>query len=95
MGTEEPKNPLKGMEWVAGDASAQNEAGGKAVVKKRIPKRVRQIPDFYFLPRRSLPATIGIYGSIIAAGVGAGMLVEIWIKKKIAGMHLFIVELLS
>ncbi|RVW41783.1 uncharacterized protein LOC100256179 [Vitis vinifera] len=84
MGTEEPKKSLKGMEWIAMDDSVQKEASGKPVIKKRLPKRVRQIPEFYFLPRRSLPANIALYGSIIAAGVGAGMLVEIWIKKKIA-----------
>ena len=86
MGTEEPKNKLNGMEWVAIDDSAQKETSGKALVKKRIPKRVRKIPEHYFLPRRSLPSAIALYGSVIAAGIGAGMMVEVWIKKKIAGM---------
>lgn len=50
---------------------------------KRLPKRVRQIPEYYFLPRRSLPSAIAFYGSWIVAGVGAGMLAEIWINKKV------------
>eukprot|EP00249_Psilotum_nudum_P017617 c26410_g2_i1 orf=381-641(+) len=45
--------------------------------------RLRLAPDFYFLPRRSLGATIAIYGSSIAAGIAAGMLVEQWIRKKV------------
>ncbi|KAK0595478.1 hypothetical protein LWI29_007073 [Acer saccharum] len=32
-------------------------AGVKSVVKKRLPKRVRQIREYYFLPWRSLPST--------------------------------------
>lgn len=86
MGTEEPKKQLNGIEWVAMGDSLQKETSAKAVVKKRLPKRLRHIPEFYFLPRRSLPSAIALYGSIIAAGLGAGMLVEVWVKKKIAGM---------
>ncbi|KAJ8631036.1 hypothetical protein MRB53_024359 [Persea americana] len=56
---------------------------GKIVIKKRLPGKMRQIPDYYFLPRRSLPSAIAFYGAICAAGIGAGMLVEIWINKKV------------
>lgn len=55
----------------------------KPIVKKRLPKKMRQVPDYYFLPRRSLPSAVALYGAACAAGVGAGMLVEVWINKKI------------
>ncbi|KAJ6299317.1 hypothetical protein OIU76_020315 [Salix suchowensis] len=43
----------------------------------------RQIPDYYFLPRLPLPTSIAFYGACIAGGVGAGMLLEMWINKKV------------
>ncbi|KAK8997576.1 hypothetical protein V6N11_012129 [Hibiscus sabdariffa] len=58
-------------------------AGGKSAVKKRLPKKIRQIPDCYFLPRMSVPSAIAFYGACIAGGIGAGMLLEVWINKKI------------
>ncbi|KAK9102633.1 hypothetical protein Sjap_019887 [Stephania japonica] len=83
MDKEEAKNLLTGVESnaVASDTSSKPSDG--PVVKKRLPKKIRQVPDYYFLPRRSLPSAIAVYGAIIAAGVGAGMLVEVWINKKI------------
>ncbi|CAK9164112.1 unnamed protein product [Ilex paraguariensis] len=83
MGTEESRDPFKGMDWknISGPPPDGPSAG--SVVKKRLPKKIRQIPDYYFLPRSSLPSAIAFYGSWIAAGVGAGMLLEIWIKKKV------------
>ncbi|KAK9280229.1 hypothetical protein L1049_013916 [Liquidambar formosana] len=83
MGTEEPKDTLKGMDWKSIGGSTHNEPGIGPVTKKRLPKKIRQIPECYFLPRRSIPSAIALYGAIIAAGVGAGMLVEIWINKKV------------
>ncbi|XP_059626399.1 uncharacterized protein LOC132269276 [Cornus florida] len=83
MGTEEPKGPLKGMEWKNIGGSVQNEPSAGPVTKKRLPRKIRQIPDYYFLPRRSIPSAIAFYGTWIVAGVGAGMLAEIWIKKKV------------
>ncbi|GLJ14710.1 hypothetical protein SUGI_0238440 [Cryptomeria japonica] len=47
-------------------------------------RKLRQIPDYYFLPRKSLPNAILYYGAYVIAGIGAGMLVEKWIKKKVA-----------
>ncbi|XAR60852.1 hypothetical protein NMG60_11034377 [Bertholletia excelsa] len=80
---EEPKDTIKGMDWKNIDGSAQNESTNGPVTKKRLPRKIRQIPDCYFLPRRSLPSAIAFYGAWIAGGIGAGMLLEIWIKKKV------------
>lgn len=90
MRTEESKDPLKEVDWKAIGSELQKDpgAGVKPVVKKRLPKKIRQIPDYYFLPRRSLPSAIAFYGSCIAGGIGAGMLLEIWINKKVKGMTL-------
>lgn len=88
MGTEQPKDPFQGVDWkaIGGELQKDPSAGIKPIVKKRLPKKVRQIPDYYFLPRKSLPSAIAFYGSFIVAGVGAGMLLEKWINKKIEGM---------
>ncbi|KAK2992697.1 hypothetical protein RJ640_025200 [Escallonia rubra] len=82
MGAEEPKD-FKGIDWKNIGETVQNEPSVEPVVKKRLPKKVRQIPDYYFLPRRSIPSAIAFYGAWIVAGVGAGMLAEIWINKKV------------
>ncbi|XP_058091152.1 uncharacterized protein LOC131237422 [Magnolia sinica] len=82
MGSEDSKDLLKNMDWktLSGDVA---NGSSEPAIKKRLPKKIRQVPDYYFLPRRSLPSAIALYGAICAAGVGAGMLVEIWINKKI------------
>ncbi|KVH94123.1 hypothetical protein Ccrd_003817 [Cynara cardunculus var. scolymus] len=80
MGTEGPKDSL---DWKTIGDSSKNEADTGPVVKKRLPRKMRHIPDYYFLPRRSMFANIAIYGSCIVGGIGAGMLTEIWINKKI------------
>ncbi|KAF5193071.1 Os-9 [Thalictrum thalictroides] len=64
-------------------SNAVNVSSGAPVIKKRLPKKIRQVPDYYFLPRRSLLSVSAIYGACIAAGIGAGMLIEVWVKKKI------------
>lgn len=87
MGTEE-KYPLKEMDWKnIGDSTTRESEAGH-VVKKRLPKKMRQIPDYYFLPRRSLSSSVAFYGAWIVAGVGAGMLIETWINKKVKGTSL-------
>ncbi|XP_018814559.1 uncharacterized protein LOC121258508 [Juglans microcarpa x Juglans regia] len=83
MGTEETKDPFKGVDWKAVGSDLQKDPSAKPVIKKRLPKKIRQIPEFYFLPRRSLPYNIAFYGAFIAGGVGAGMLLEVWINKKV------------
>ncbi|KAK3022938.1 hypothetical protein RJ639_046756 [Escallonia herrerae] len=82
MGSDEPKD-FKGIDWKNIGETVQNEPSVEPVVKKRLTKKVRQIPDYYFLPRRSIPSAIAFYGAWIVAGVGAGMLAEIWINKKV------------
>lgn len=85
MGTEEPKDYLKNVDWKTLGNTVTNETGGP-IVKKRLPKKLRQVPDYYFLPRRSLPSALALSALVCAAGVGAGMLVEVWINKKIQGV---------
>ncbi|XP_012434248.1 uncharacterized protein LOC105761100 isoform X3 [Gossypium raimondii] len=85
MGSEEAKDPLKGVDWKAIGSELQKDpsASNKPVIKKRLPKKIRQIPDCYFLPRMSTPSAIAFYGACIAGGIGAGMLLEVWINNKI------------
>ncbi|KAL6580542.1 Dihydrosphingosine phosphate lyase [Orobanche minor] len=79
----ESKDSSKSMDWksVEEPVSTGSSSDG-APVKKRLPKKIRHIPDYYFLPRMSLPSAILFYGSCIAAGIGAGMLTEMWLEKK-------------
>ncbi|KAH6771631.1 hypothetical protein C2S52_005698 [Perilla frutescens var. hirtella] len=75
-----------GLDWKSIQEPAKSDSvdGGDGVsAKKRRPRRIRQIPDYYFLPRRSLSYNLLWYGACIAGGVGAGMLVEKWINKKV------------
>ncbi|KAI4976618.1 hypothetical protein ZWY2020_050225 [Hordeum vulgare] len=82
MGTEDTKDMLKNADWKTVSGPVITESS-QPVVKKRLPKKIRQVPECYFLPRRSLPSALAIYGAVCAAGVGAGMLLEVWINKKI------------
>ncbi|KAI4985607.1 hypothetical protein ZWY2020_018237 [Hordeum vulgare] len=80
MATEDSKDMLKNADWkTVSDAVTESS---QPVVRKRLPKKIRQVPECYFLPRRSLPSALAIYGAVCAAGVGAGMLLEVWINKK-------------
>lgn len=90
MGSEEAKDPLKGVDWKAIGSELQKDpsASNKPVIKKRLPKKIRQIPDCYFLPRMSMPSAIAFYGACIAGGIGAGMLLEVWINNKIKGIYM-------
>ncbi|RRT67053.1 hypothetical protein BHE74_00032157 [Ensete ventricosum] len=88
MASEDSKDLLKNVDWkTVGNAVNSDSLG--PVTKKRLPKKIREVPDYYFLPRRSLPFSIAIYGTVCAAGVGAGMLLEIWINKKMKGTYLY------
>ncbi|KAL2622587.1 hypothetical protein R1flu_002792 [Riccia fluitans] len=51
-------------------------------VKGRTPKS-RLAPEVYFLPRRPRHVSFAIYGTIILAGVGAGVLLEQWINARV------------
>ena len=88
METEEVKGTLKGSEWKSIGKSVADEQSLESAVKKRLPKKVRHIPDCYFLPRKSIPSAIAFYGSWILGGIGAGMLAEIWINKKVKGIYI-------
>lgn len=90
MGVEQQKDPLKEMDWKTLSGTESSEPNVGPAVRKRLPKKIRQVPEQYFLPRRSLPYSIAFYGSFIAAGVGAGMLLEGWINKKIKGNYILL-----
>uniref|UniRef100_A0A0E0A5Y1 DPL2 protein n=1 Tax=Oryza glumipatula TaxID=40148 RepID=A0A0E0A5Y1_9ORYZ len=75
MGSEDTKDMLKNVDWKTVGGSVTTDPS-QPVVKKRLPKKIRQVPECYFLPRRSLPSALAIYGAVCAAGVGAGMLLE-------------------
>lgn len=86
-GNEESTEVLKNVDWKTVGNAVTNRTN-EAVPKKRISEtRFRQIPEYYFLPKRSVPYVIAVYGTIIAAGIGAGMVIENWINKKIQGMN--------
>ncbi|KAG6385153.1 hypothetical protein SASPL_153981 [Salvia splendens] len=67
------------QEAVASDSSKGNSA------QKRVLKKMRKVPDsYYFLPRGSLSYNLTFFGACIAGGIGAGMLLQKWINKKVA-----------
>jgi hypothetical protein len=63
--------------------SVLKKKGAEGAVKKN-PTKIRMVPEFYILPRRSIPKTIALCAFLTAAGVGAGMLVEQWINIQVA-----------
>lgn len=63
----------------------QGEGSGVGGQPLRALKGIREAPPKYFLPRHSVRYTATKYGLIVVAGVGAGMVVEQWIRKKVAG----------
>ncbi|KAK6142478.1 hypothetical protein DH2020_022826 [Rehmannia glutinosa] len=78
----EKKDSSKAMDWKSiEDSDGLIDSSDGAKGKETAPKKIRQI-HYYFLPRRSLPSAILFYGTWIAAGIGAGMLTEIWLNKK-------------
>ncbi|RHN53531.1 hypothetical protein MtrunA17_Chr5g0396831 [Medicago truncatula] len=83
MGSKDGGDPFKGVDWKAVGGEMQQNPNVKPTIAKRLPKKVRNIPDHYFLPRYPLSHTLLFCGACIAAGVGAGMLVESWIDKKV------------
>uniref|UniRef100_A0A2P2IUT7 Uncharacterized protein LOC105127238 n=1 Tax=Rhizophora mucronata TaxID=61149 RepID=A0A2P2IUT7_RHIMU len=85
MESEGPKDPFKRVDWKAIGDELQKDpsAATKPAVKKRLPGKIRDIPECYFLPRMSLPKALAFYGASIAGGIGAGMLVEMWMNKKV------------
>lgn len=88
MGTEGSKDPFNGLDWKVVRNDQQKDPDAKVVVKKQLPRKIKPIPECYFLPRRSLPSALAFYGACIAGGVGAGMLLELWMNKIVRGIHL-------
>lgn len=91
MASEESKDSVNNMDWKKVSNAAASDSS-MPITKKRLPKKIRQVPDYYFLPRKSLSSAFAIYGACCAAGVGAGMILEVWIKKKIEGINFPAVE---
>ncbi|GAU11914.1 hypothetical protein TSUD_195370 [Trifolium subterraneum] len=83
MGSENGSDPFKGVDWKSVGGEMQQNPSVKPTLAKRLPKRVRNIPDYYFLPKWPLPSALLFCSACIAGGVGAGMLVEAWINKKV------------
>lgn len=72
---------LKDAEEAVGRGS-----GSGSTPKKR---RLAPLPEHFFLPRSPLSHNILFYGACIAGGIGAGMIVEVWMNKKIKGIYTF------
>lgn len=94
MGSEGARDPLKGVDWKAVGGEMQQNPSVQPPIKKRLPMKVREIPDYYFLPRWPLSSALLFCGACVAGGVAAGMLVEAWVNKKVKGIHLFMLSLL-
>jgi len=86
MESKDAKDPFKGVDWKAVGSEMQKNPSAPPTLKKRLPNRVRQIPEFYFLPRWPLPKAILFCSACIGAGVATGMVVETWIEKKVKGI---------
>ncbi|KAJ0261082.1 Uncharacterized protein HA466_0042690 [Hirschfeldia incana] len=94
MASEGAKDPWKGEEWPTSENQNQNQkkqkkpsgAGGVKMVaraRKQMPRGLEERYEAYFLPRKPWPSAIAFYGSFILGGIGAGMLIEAWINKKV------------
>ncbi|XP_020232985.1 uncharacterized protein LOC109813235 [Cajanus cajan] len=83
MESKDTKDPLKGVDWKAVGGEMQQNPSVQPTLKKRLPKKMRQIPDYYFLPRWPLSSALLFCSACVAGGVAAGMLVETWIQKKV------------
>ena len=88
MGSEDAKDPFNGVDWKAVGGEMHQNPSAKPALKKRLPKKVREIPEFYILPRWPLPKAILFCSACIGGGVAAGMLIETWIEKKVKGISL-------
>ena len=64
-------------DWKTVDGAVTTESS-QPVIKKRLPKKIRQVPECHFLPSQSWPSALAIYGAFCATGVGAGMVLEVW-----------------
>lgn len=91
MASEGAKDPWKGEEWGTSENQNQNQkkqkkpSGVKMVARarKQMPRGLEEKYEAYFLPRKPWPKALAFYGSFILGGIGAGMLIETWINKKV------------
>ncbi|CAG7879457.1 unnamed protein product [Brassica rapa] len=91
MASEGAKDPWKGEEWGTSENQNQNQnqkkpSGGVKMVaraRKQMPRGLEDKYEAYFLPRKPWPKALAFYGSFILGGIGAGMLIETWINKKV------------
>ncbi|KOM25948.1 hypothetical protein LR48_Vigan205s008500 [Vigna angularis] len=95
MENKDAKDPFKGVDWKAVGGEMQKNPSVQPSLKKRLPNRLRQIPEFYFLPRWPLPKAILFCSACIGAGVAAGMVGEAWIEKKVKGIFTSSLSFLS
>ncbi|ESQ50773.1 hypothetical protein EUTSA_v10022933mg [Eutrema salsugineum] len=86
MGSEEAKDPWKGEEWGSENQKKNKPSAGAKMAtraRKQIPRGLEEKYEAYFLPRKPWPSALAFYGSFILGGIGAGMLLEAWINKKV------------
>ncbi|VVB14611.1 unnamed protein product [Arabis nemorensis] len=89
MASEETKDPWKGEEWGSENQSTKKKSkpSGEAKMvtraRKQMPRGLEEKYEAYFLPRKPWPKALAFYGSFILGGIGAGMLLEAWINKKV------------
>ncbi|CAL9230589.1 unnamed protein product [Arabidopsis halleri] len=89
MASEEAKDPWKGEEWGTENEKTKKPTSGGGGVKtvtrarKQIPRGLEDKYEAYFLPRKPWPRALAYYGSFILGGIGAGMVIEAWINKKV------------
>ena len=53
MAMEDSKDFLKNVDWKTVGTTGASKSVGQ-VIKKRLPKKIRQVPEYYFLPQLSL-----------------------------------------
>eukprot|EP00897_Mesotaenium_endlicherianum_P007827 jgi/Mesen1/7072/ME000369S06396 len=53
---------------------------------RSLKKKFREAPPVYFMPRYSMPVTVAKYSALAFAGLGIGMVIEGWIKRKVQGL---------
>ncbi|CAH8271340.1 unnamed protein product [Arabidopsis lyrata] len=89
MASEEAKDPWKGEEWgIENEKTKKPTSGGGGVktvtrARKQTPRGLEEKYEAYFLPRKPWPRALAYYGSFILGGIGAGMVIEAWINKKV------------
>ena len=66
MGSEDGSDPFKGMDLKTVCGEMQKNPNVQANLPKRLPKRVRNIPDYYFLPRWPLSPALFFCSACIA-----------------------------